>query len=79
MKQQNIRMIPIIDAGVKIEKDYEVYEEGVKNSYFCKKEDGSEFIAAVWPGFTHMPDFLNEDARRWFGDKYRFLTEQGMI
>ena len=78
MKQQNIRMIPIIDAGVKIEKGYEVYEEGVKNSYFCKKEDGSEFIAAVWPGFTHMPDFLNEDARRWFGDKYRFLTEQGV-
>ena len=25
-----------------------------------------------------MPDFLNEDARRWFGDKYRFLTEQGV-
>ena len=78
MKQQNIRMIPIIDAGVKIEKGYEVYEEGIKNGYFCKKEDGSEFTAAVWPGYTHMPDFLNADARTWFGDNYRFLTEQGV-
>ena len=78
MKQQNIRMIPIIDAGVKIEKGYDVYEEGIKNGFFCKKEDGSEFIAAVWPGYTHMPDFLNEKAREWFGDQYRFLIEQGI-
>lgn len=78
MKEKNIRMIPIIDAGVKIEPDYDVYEEGVKHGYFCKKEDGSEFIAAVWPGYTHLPDFLNPEARAWFGDKYRVLTEQGI-
>lgn len=78
MKEKNIRMIPIIDAGVKIEPDYDVYEEGVKHGYFCKKEDGSEFIAAVWPGYTHLPDFLNSEARAWFGDKYRVLTDQGI-
>ena len=78
MKEQNLRLVPIIDAGVKVEKGYEVYEEGVKNGYFCKHEDGSDFIAAVWPGDTHFPDMLNEDARRWFGEKYRILTEQGI-
>ena len=78
MKEQNLRLVPIIDAGVKVEKEYEVYEEGVKNGYFCKREDGSDFIAAVWPGDTHFPDMLNEDARRWFGEKYRILTEQGI-
>ena len=46
MKDQEIRMIPIIDAGVKVEPGYEVYEEGVKNDYFCKREDGSDFVAA---------------------------------
>lgn len=30
-------MIPIIDAGVKIEEGYDVYEEGVANNYFCKE------------------------------------------
>ena len=35
MKTNNIRLIPIIDAGVKIEADYDVYEEGVTNNYFC--------------------------------------------
>lgn len=78
MKDKNIRMIPIIDAGVKVEDGYSVYEEGVEKQYFCKREDGSDFVAAVWPGDTHFPDVLNADARKWFGDQYRFLTEQGI-
>ncbi|MCI8586704.1 MAG: alpha-glucosidase [Lachnospiraceae bacterium] len=78
MKEQNLRLIPIIDAGVKIEEGYDVYEEGVKNRYFCQREDGSDFVAAVWPGYTHFPDVLNPEARRWFGDKYRTLIDQGI-
>ena len=78
MKNQHIRLVPIIDAGVKIEDGYDVYEEGVKNRYFCQREDGSDFVAAVWPGDTHFPDVLNPEARKWFGDKYRFLTNQGI-
>ena len=78
MKENHLRLIPIIDAGVKVEKGYEIYEEGVKNGYFCKREDGSDFVAAVWPGDTHFPDVLNPEARKWFGEKYRILTEQGI-
>ena len=78
MKDKNLRLIPIIDAGVKIEDGYNVYEEGVKNRYFCQREDGSDFVAAVWPGDTHFPDVLNDEARAWFGDKYRILTDQGI-
>ncbi len=78
MKDQDIRLIPIIDAGVKVEPGYPVYEEGVANNYFCKRADGSDFTAAVWPGDTHFPDMLNPDARAWFGSHYRFLTDQGI-
>ena len=78
MKDKNLRLIPIIDAGVKVEDGYDVYEEGVKNRYFCQREDGSDFVAAVWPGNTHFPDVLNDEARAWFGDKYRILIDQGI-
>ncbi len=78
LKDQNIRLVPIIDAGVKIEEGYSVCEEGEKGGYFCKREDGSDFVAAVWPGYTHFPDVLNPEVRRWFGDQYRFLTDQGI-
>jgi alpha-glucosidase len=78
MKDNHIRLVPIIDAGVKVEKEYDIYEEGVAGNYFCKREDGSDFVATVWPGETHFPDVLNADARKWFGDHYRFLTDQGI-
>lgn len=78
MRADNIHLIPIIDAGIKIEDGYQVYEEGVKNNYFCKDADGRDFVAAVWPGRVHMPDFLNKDARKWFGDKYAFLINKGI-
>lgn len=78
MKEQDIHLIPIIDAGVKVEEGYEVYEEGVKNGYFCKKEDGSNFTCAVWPGYTHFPDVLNKEAREWFGDYYHVLIDEGI-
>ena len=45
-KARNIHLIPIIDAGVKKEDGYDVYEEGSKNGYFCKTADGSDFATA---------------------------------
>lgn len=78
MKKQHIHLVPIIDAGVKIEKGYDTYEEGVKNHYFCKNEDGTDFVGAVWPGKVHFPDVLNPKAREWFGNKYQYLLEQGI-
>ena len=78
MKEQGIHLVPIIDAGVKIEEGYDVYEEGKRQGYFCKKENGEELVAAVWPGKVHCPDFLNESARKWFGSFYGRLLEKGI-
>ncbi|MCT4606904.1 MAG: DUF5110 domain-containing protein [Marinisporobacter sp.] len=78
IKEKGFRLIPIIDAGVKIEKDYPVYEEGIKNNYFCVDENEKPFVAAVWPGRVHFPDFLNPDVRRWFGLKYKKLMDCGI-
>ncbi|GAB6169386.1 glycoside hydrolase family 31 protein [Clostridium carnis] len=77
-KIKGVRLIPIIDAGVKIEKGYDVCEEGVEKGYYCLDKNGKEFVAAVWPGKVHFPDFLNSDVRKWFGEKYKFLTDKGI-
>ena len=78
LKADGVRLVPIIDAGVKIEDGYDVYEEGVKNDFFCKKQDGKNFVAGVWPGRTHFPDFMKADVRKWFGQKYKVLTDMGI-
>lgn len=78
MKNRGVRLVPIIDAGVKVEDGYSVYEEGVEKGFFCKRADGSNFVAAVWPGDTHFPDVLNPEARAWFGSQYKILTDAGI-
>ncbi len=78
MKQEHIRLIPIIDAGIHREAGYMPYDTGEADGFFCKKEDGSDFTAAVWPGICCFPDFMREDVRRWFGGLYRPLLEAGV-
>jgi Alpha-glucosidases, family 31 of glycosyl hydrolases len=78
LKQQRINLVPIIDAGVKMEEGYSVYEEGIRNGYFCTDENGEPFVAGVWPGKVHFPDVLNPDARTWFGSQYKSLYDMGI-
>lgn len=78
MKQEGVHLVPIIDAGVKIEDGYSVCEEGLQNGYFCKDSAGKEYVTAVWPGRTYFPDFLNSKARRWFGNQYKTLLDCGI-
>ncbi len=78
MENKGIKLIPIIDPGVKIEKGYDVYEDGIKNVYFCKTENNEYFTAAVWPGLVHFPDFLNSAVQEWWGNLYNKLTCYGI-
>lgn len=77
-KGENVRLIPIIDAGIKLEDGYDLYEEGIKNNYFCVDKNGQVFTAAVWPGKVHLPDFMQPKVREWFGSKYKVLTDRGI-
>lgn len=78
MRDRNIHLIPIIDAGVKAEEGYFVDDEGREAGYYMKNADGTEFVGTVWPGEVHFPDFLNPKAREWFGNHYAFLLDQGI-
>ncbi|MHB1391896.1 MAG: TIM-barrel domain-containing protein [Clostridia bacterium] len=78
IKEMGFRLVPIIDAGVKIEKDYVIYVEGLEKGFFCIDQNNDPFVAAVWPGKVHFPDFLNSKARKWFGSKYKLLTDCGI-
>ncbi|MBF0553155.1 MAG: DUF5110 domain-containing protein [Nitrospirae bacterium] len=78
LKKDGFRLIPIIDPGVKIEDGYGVYEEGRRRGLFCEAKDGSFFKAAVWPGLTHLPDFLNPETRRWWGGLCTRFLDMGI-
>ena len=78
LKAQGIRLVPIIDAGVRIDSNDPTCTEGLEKGYFCKKADGTPFVAAVWPGKAYFADFLRPEVREWFGHKYKALTDCGI-
>ena len=78
LKAQGIRLVPIIDAGVRIDPNDPTCTEGLENGYFCKKADETPFVAAVWPGKAYFADFLRPEVREWFGHKYKALTDCGI-
>ena len=78
LAESGFKVVNIIDPGVKKDPDYEIYQQGVKNDYFCKYLDGKQFIGSVWPGECAFPDFSQAEVRKWWGDCHQPLLEQGV-
>ncbi|MBN1487632.1 MAG: DUF4968 domain-containing protein, partial [Anaerolineae bacterium] len=78
LREQGIKLIAIIDAGVKKDPDYDTYRTGMQGDLFCKLPDGKTFHAPVWPGMCAFPDFTDSRTRRWWGANYRSLLEAGI-
>ncbi|MDU4602675.1 MAG: glycoside hydrolase family 31 protein [Clostridium perfringens] len=79
LKEKGIRTITIIDPGVKVDEEYDVFKRGKEGNHFTKKLDGEMFIGAVWPGDSTFPDFSNKDCREWWKSELKkFISEHGM-
>ena len=78
LKTMGIHTMVIIDPGIKVEKGYQVYDEGVKNNYFIKYPDGSDYTGQVWPGWCHFPDFTKPAVRTWWGKQFSEMVNMGI-
>ncbi|HET7537901.1 MAG TPA: TIM-barrel domain-containing protein, partial [Candidatus Didemnitutus sp.] len=81
LRAQGVRVVTIIDPGVKFQPDtpgYGVFDEGRQHDYFLHRQDGSLYVGEVWPGQAVFVDYTKEDARRWWGECHRALTEAGV-
>lgn len=78
LKNMGIHTAVIVDPGVKVEKGYSVYEEGLKNHYFIQYPDGSNYTGEVWPGWCNFPDFTNPKVRTWWGTQFQGLVDDGV-
>lgn len=78
LKEQGFKLMSMTDPGVKVDPDYHVYQEGVEHGHFCQNPDSSLYSGIVWPGLCHFPDFTQEKTRKWFGEHFSVLTENGV-
>jgi alpha-glucosidase len=78
LNAQGVRIVPIVDPGVKVDPHYQVYQEGHQNGYFLRYKNGEEFYSQVWPGLCVFPDFLQPKVRQWWGSHLQDLVSQGI-
>ncbi|WP_330948821.1 glycoside hydrolase family 31 protein [Virgibacillus sp. MG-45] len=78
LREMGIRVVPIVDPGVKKDAEYPIYQEGVNQDLFCKYIEGDIYFGEVWPGVSAFPDFTDEKARKWWGEKHAFYTKMGI-
>jgi len=78
MAQSGVRMVTIVDPGVKVDPDYDVYRQGVDEARFCVDETGRLVEGVVWPGRVAFPDFTDPDTRTWWAGWYKVLTDAGV-
>lgn len=75
--EKGIRLVPIVDPGIKIEQGYPPYESLHKNEVLSYP-NGNPFEAGVWPGQCIFPDFSHEEVRKKWGEWMKFYFEKGI-
>jgi len=78
LREMGFRLVTIVDPGIKIEKGYKQYDEGIAKGYFATYPNGEEYTGSVWPGRCHFPDFFRDKVREWWGESFTALTEPGV-
>jgi alpha-glucosidase len=71
LKTLGFDMVTIIDPGIKIEKGYQAYEEGLAQQHFVKYPGGKVYTGHVWPGRCHFPDFTKTATQEWWGKSFK--------
>ncbi|MBB6099389.1 alpha-glucosidase [Deinobacterium chartae] len=76
--ERGVKLITIIDPGVKQERGYPVYEEALEAEYLVRTDRGDVLVGEVWPDPAVFPDFTRPEVRAWWGRQHRALLDLGI-
>ncbi|WP_158826076.1 TIM-barrel domain-containing protein [Mucilaginibacter lacusdianchii] len=78
LHQKGFKSVYMIDPGVKVDKNYWVYQSGTANDVWVKQPDGKEYHGKVWPGDCAFPDFTMPRTRKWWSGLYKDFVSTGI-
>ncbi|KAL4855918.1 Alpha-glucosidase [Chlorella vulgaris] len=74
---KGMKLIPIVDPGVKMDPNYATYLDGLGQSVYLRGQDLQPYVGWVWPGGVHFPDFgFNPAAQPFWTDQLRRFHAQ---
>jgi len=78
LHRDGIRLVVIVDPGVKKDRRFDLYAEGLERKAFCTLPDGTVFEGIVWPGPSVFVDYTDPAARKWWGTRYQGEISRGV-
>jgi alpha-glucosidase len=77
---EGFKLVAITDLHVAYapNQGYAPYDSGAAGDHFLKNQDGSLYVAPVWPGPSVFPDFTRAASRAWWGSLYKRLADDGI-
>ena len=75
LENDGFKTVVIIDPGIKIDLEYDVFKEALDKDYFCKRADGPYMKGKVWPGECYFPDYTKPEVREWWSGLFQELIE----
>jgi alpha-glucosidase len=78
LRRDNLRLTVVVDAAVKRDPGYDVYDAGVAGRRFLEDRHGEPITGFVWPGKSVLPDHARTDVRLWWSQLYRRYLESGV-
>lgn len=77
LREEGVRLVSIVDPGVKAEPGNAVYEGGAAADAYVRDARGRAVRGVVWPGEAVFPDFTDARVRKWWGGLYAERLAQG--
>ncbi|MGW3288933.1 glycoside hydrolase family 31 protein [Streptomyces sp. NPDC001002] len=77
LRRSGIRLVSIVDPGVRAAPGNAVYDSGTAEDAFVRDALGRPVRGVVWPGESVFPDFTHARVREWWGRLYEERLAQG--
>lgn len=77
LKDDGFNSVAILDPGIKVDPDYDVYRQGKKQDHFLRTRTGGRLAREAWPGMSEFPDFTNPETRAWWADHVAAFAKAG--
>ena len=78
LRRQGMKVVTIVDVGVKVDSAYDVYRQLLAANGYVTWPDGTPYVGDVWPGKTIFPDFTLQRTRTWWGEMNDRLLDAGI-
>lgn len=78
LAESGFKLTGIIDPGLKLDPDWDIYAQGLEGEHYLKTPDGEVYVGEVWPGASVFPDFSRASTRAWWGSLVDRLTDHGV-